>query len=104
MRIRAQQTDQIIARKEGRDRDSEDEFILARNARSNKARQRGELTISVSTTPGCKANAVRFSSSCSWLILTAIMFTPTLDVALPSQSLVLHREYRRMNDAVNETV
>jgi hypothetical protein len=64
----------------------------------------GELTISVSTTPGCRANAARFSFSCSWLILAAIMFTPTLDVALRSQSLVSHREYRRMNDAVNEII
>jgi hypothetical protein len=56
-----------------------------------------ELTISVSTTPGCRANAARFSFSCSWLILAAIIFTPTLDVALESAGSESNRKYQRVN-------
>jgi hypothetical protein len=58
--------------------------------------------MSVSTTPGCRANAARFSFSCSWLILAAIVFTPTLDVALRPQSLELHGKYRRIDNALHE--
>jgi hypothetical protein len=64
----------------------------------------GELTISVSTTPGCRAKAARFSFSCSWLILAAIMFTPTLDVALRSQASGTYGKYRQINDAPDETL